>query len=198
MSAVDNMAGFYTAIAPAFLLATLLAPTVASAVPLGEYEQAADIPAKQMTIFKSDFESTVTNTVTALRNAHFKDGKEKTPERIQRDNERANRIEQIAPRLTQNQVKTLINMIAEYAAAQPNTDLRDVIAGFLLTEAKNPPDPEFQQYAESRERYEATYRAFMENMDSWKRATDKAQTELDRQQADIDRRRRELNDSRPR
>ena len=192
------MTRLYTAIAAAFLLAPLLGPTVASAVPLSEYEQAADIPAKQMTIFKSDFESTVTDTLAALRNAHFKDGKEKSPERIQRDNERASRIERIAPHLTPDQAKTLINMIAEYAAAQPHTDLRDVIASFLLTEANNPLEPELQQYVASRERYEATYRVFTENMAAWKRATDKAQAELDRQQADIDRRRRELNDSRPR
>ena len=151
-----------------------------------------------MTIFKSDFETAVVNTLAGLRHAYFTDGKEKTPQRIQSDKERADRIERIAPHLTANQAMTLIKMIAEYAAAQPNTDLKDVIAGFLLAEAKNPLDAQLQQYAESRERYETTYRVFMENMDAWKRDTDKAQTELDRQQADIDRRRKELNDSRSR
>ena len=181
--------------AATLLLVAALTPAAACGVPLGAYEQAANIPGKQMTIFKSDFETTVVSTLAALRNTHFTDGKEKTPQRIQRDKDRADRIEQIAPHLTANQVKALISMIAEYAAAQPNTDLKDVIASFLLTEAKNPPDAEFQQYAESRERYEATYHVFMENMESWKRATDKAQAELDRQQADIDRRRRDVNDS---
>ena len=192
------MPRFYTVITPAFLLATWLEPTVASAVPLSEYEQAADIPTKQMTIFKSDFETAVVNTLAGLGHAYFTDGKEKTPQRIQSDKERAGRIERISRHLTANQAMTLIKMIAEYAAAQPNTDLKDVIAGFLLTEAKNPLDAQLQQYAESREGYETTYRVFMENMDAWKRATDKAQAELDRQQADIDQRRKELNDSRSR
>jgi hypothetical protein len=34
------------------------------------------------------------------------------------------------------QSKALINMIEEYAAAQPNTELEDVISSFLLKEAK--------------------------------------------------------------
>jgi len=177
-----------------FLPWGLLAATVTFAVPLSVYEQAGNDPARQTKIFKTDFEAAVASTLTALRNTHFKDGKVKTPQRIERDKERADRIEQIAPHLTASQVKALISMIAEYAAAQPNTELGDVIASFLLTEAKTPLDKEFQQYQESHERYEATYRAFMENMEAWKRATDKAQAELDKEQADIERRRRELND----
>ena len=182
-----------------FLPGTLLAATVTFAVPLSAYEQAGKDPARQTQIFKTDYEAAVASTLTALRNTHFKDGKEKTPQRIERDKERADRIEQIAPHLTANQVKALISMIAQYAAAQPNTELGDVIASFLLTEAKKPLDKEFQQefqrYQESHERYEATYRAFMEDMDEWRRATDKAQAERDKEQADIERRRRELNDS---
>ena len=178
-----------------FASGALLVSTFSSAVPLSVFEQAGNDPARQAQIFRSDYGAAVAGTLTALRDRHFKDGKEKTPQRIERDKERADRIEQIAPHLTTNQVKALISMIAEYAAAQPNTELGDVIASFLLTETKTPLDKEFQQYQESHERYEATYRAFMENMEAWKRATGKAQAELDKEQADIDRRHRELNGS---
>ena len=185
-------------IASIFLPGALLAASVtSSAVPLSVFEQAGNDPARQTQIFKTDFEAAVARTLTALRNTHFKDGKEKTPQRIERDKERADRIEQIAPHLTTNQVKALISLIAQYAAAQPNTELGDVIVSFLLTEAKKPLEREFQQefqrYQESYERYEATYRAFKEHMDELSRAIDKAQAGLDREQADIERRRRELN-----
>ncbi|MGA7181254.1 MAG: hypothetical protein WBX11_16930 [Thiobacillaceae bacterium] len=85
-------------------------------------------------------------------------------------------------------------MIAQYAATQPNTELGDVITGLLLTEAKKPRDHQFQQYQESYEGYEAGYRGFTENMEAWRRATDKAQAEPGKEQADTERRRRKLND----
>ncbi|MGA7950940.1 MAG: hypothetical protein WCA45_12390, partial [Thiobacillaceae bacterium] len=131
-------------IASIFLPGALLATTAALAVPLSVFEQAGNDPARQTQIFKTDYEAAVAGTLTALRNTHFKDGKEKTPQRIERDKERADRIEQIAPHLTKNQVKALISLIAQYAAAQPNTELGDVIVSFLLTEAKKPLEREFQ------------------------------------------------------
>jgi hypothetical protein len=180
-------------IALTLLSAALLVPAGASAVPLKAFQQAADDPPRLIALFKSDFETTVTTTIAALRSTHFKDGKEKVPDRVRRDQELADRIEQMAPRLTSEQMKNLTSMIAQYAEAQPETDLKDVIASFLLTEAKTPFDREFQRYEESHDRYEADYRLFMENMNSLKRATDEAQAALDREQADLDRRRRELN-----
>ncbi|MGH8219809.1 MAG: hypothetical protein ACREUT_14790 [Steroidobacteraceae bacterium] len=182
-------------IALAVLSAAVLTPATASAVSLRAFQQAADDPPRQMALFKSDFETSVTATLAALRSTHFTDGKEKIADRIRRDRERADRIEQMAPRLTSEQIKNLVNMIARYAAAQPETDLKAVIESFLLTEAKTPFDREFQGYEQSHDKYETDYRLFMESMNSWKRAADEAQAELDREKADLERRRRELNQS---
>jgi len=181
----------------ALLSADLLIPATASAVSLRTFQQAADDPSRQMALFKADFETSVTSTLAGLRSTHFKDGKEKIPDRIRRDRERADRIEKMAPHLTSDQMKTLISMIGQYTAAQPETDLKDVIVGFLLTEAKTPFERSFQQYEESYNKYEADYRLFTEHMDALKRATEEAQAELDREKADLDRRRRELNQSNP-
>jgi hypothetical protein len=60
------------------------------------------------------------------------------------------------PTISASQATALIDMISQYAATQPNTDLKDVIAGFLLDEAKNPLDSELQQYEKSRTGYEVT------------------------------------------
>lgn len=181
----------------ALMTVDVLIPATASAVSLRAFQQAADDPPRQMALFKTDFEASVTNTLAALRSTHFKDGKEKIPDRIKRDRERADRIERMAPHLTSDQMKTLIGMIRQYSAAQPETDLKDVIVGFLLTEAKTPFERSFQQYEESYNKYEADYRLFTEHMNDLKRATDEAQAELDRERADLDRRRRELNQSTP-
>jgi hypothetical protein len=119
----------------AFLSAVILMPAFASAVSLGEYTKASNNPAKQSQMFKPAYETAVARTLVALRDTHFKDGKEKTARRIERDRERASRIESMVGRLTTEQAAALVNMIAEYAQAQLNTELEDVISSFLLTEA---------------------------------------------------------------
>jgi hypothetical protein len=54
---------------------------------------------------------------------------------INRDKGKANRIESMVGHLTNEQLDTLVNLIAQYTQAQPNTELEDVISSFLLTEA---------------------------------------------------------------
>ena len=66
-------------IASIFLPGALLAATVTFAVPLSVFEQAGNDPARQAQIFKTDYEAAVAGTLAALRNTHFKDGKEKAP-----------------------------------------------------------------------------------------------------------------------
>ena len=45
-------------------------------------------------------------------------------------------VDHIAAHPTVSQSQALIVLIEQYAAAQPNTELEDVISSFLLTEAK--------------------------------------------------------------
>ncbi len=123
------------AITGIFLSAALLAPTIASATPIRVYEQAS--PTQQAEILKDSYKTAVANTISSLRATHFKNGKEKTPERIERDKVRADIIERIAPHLTDKQEIALTSLIDQFAQAQPDTELEDVIASFLLTEANN-------------------------------------------------------------
>ena len=126
----------------AFMSAAVLVPSTASAVTLGVYESARNNPAKQSQLFNDAYETALSRTVTALRDTHFTDGKEKSPARIARDRLRAERVELIAGHLTDKQSDDLIVMIEKYAAAQPHTELEDVIASFLLTAANMPIIPQ--------------------------------------------------------
>ncbi len=168
---------------------------MAAVVPLGEHEQVGKNPAMQLQIFKSDYETAVATTLAVPRNVHFSDAKVKTPQCMERDRERADRIEQMATHLRKQAGGSADQDDRQYAAAQPNTNPEDVIAGFLLTDARTQVDQACQGYQPSRDKCEAAYCTFMENMDAWKRATDKAQAELDREKADLERRHRELDDS---
>ncbi|HEY4074883.1 MAG TPA: hypothetical protein VGM52_17435 [Herbaspirillum sp.] len=120
----------------AFMSVALLAPTIASAIPLGVYESARSDPAKQSRMFHEAYIKALSRTVTQLRSSTFADGKIKTPQRLENDRKFAGAVDALAGHLTDAQSDALIVMIEQYAAAQPKTELEDVIAGFLLTEAK--------------------------------------------------------------
>jgi len=107
-----------------------------SDVTSGAYLQAANNRAKQAEMFKDAYETGVARTLVGRRSPTFKDGREKTSQRLERDRQLADNVEKIAGHLTDKQAGDLVNMIAEYGAAQPDTELVDVIEGFLLTEAK--------------------------------------------------------------
>jgi maltodextrin utilization protein YvdJ len=124
------------AITGVFLSVALMAPVVASAVPLSVYESASSEPAKQIKIFNDAYSTAVSQTVTQLRSSTFADGKVKSAQRLVNDRRLADVVDALAAHATDAQSKALINMIEEYAAAQPNTELEDVISSFLLTEAK--------------------------------------------------------------
>jgi len=114
----------------------LLMPATANAVALGVYEQAAKDSAKQSKLLNEAYDTAVARTLAGLRVAHFKDGKQKTPGRIENDRKLANAVEALTGHLTRDQSGALIIMIDQYAQAQPDTELEDVIISFLLTEAK--------------------------------------------------------------
>lgn len=122
--------------AAAFFSAAFLTPVAASAVSLGVYEAArSDFP-KQSKMFHEAYSTAVAKTVTQLRASTFRDGKVKSPQRIENDRRLAGAVDALAANMTSAQSDGLIVMIEKYAAAQPNTELEDVIASFLLTEAK--------------------------------------------------------------
>jgi hypothetical protein len=123
-------------VAGIFLSVALLAPTIASAVPLGVYESARSDPPKQSQFFHDAYATAVARTVTQLRASTFADGKVKTQQRLENDEKLANAVDALAANLSDQQSGALLVMIEQYAAAQPNTELEDVISSFLLTEAK--------------------------------------------------------------
>jgi hypothetical protein len=118
------------------LLAVLLAPATAFAVPLGTYVQAASDPDRQGKMLNDAYDTAVARTLAGLRVEHFADGREKTPQRIARDRKLADVVEDLAAHMSDDQSGALIVIIDQYAHAQPNTELEDVIIGFLLTEGK--------------------------------------------------------------
>ena len=116
--------------------ASMLAQAPAFGVPLGTYVQAASNPDKQSRMLNDAYDTAVARTLAGLRVDHFKDGKQKTPERIENDRKLADIVENLAGHMTSDQSGALIIMIDQYAQAQPNTEVEDVIISFLLTEAK--------------------------------------------------------------
>jgi len=122
--------------AATLLMIALLAPTIACAVPLGVYESARSNPAKQSQLFHEAYLTGLSKTVTQLRSSTFPDGKVKSPQRLEKDRNLADAVDALAGHLTDKQSDALIVLIEQYAAAQPNTELEDVISSFLLTEAK--------------------------------------------------------------
>ena len=118
------------------LSVALLAPVVASAVSLSVYESARSDPARMSKIFHEAYSTALSKTVTQLRSSRFADGKVKSPQRLQNDRKLADAVDALAEHPTDKQSDALIVMIEQYAAAQPNTELEDVISSFLLSEAK--------------------------------------------------------------
>ena len=126
----------------AFMSAAMLVPSAASAVTLSVYESARSDRAKQSQIVHDAYSTSVSTIVTQLRSSTFADGKVKSPQRLENDRKLADEVDALAANLTDQQSGALLVMIEQYAAAQPNTELEDVISSFLLTEAKkqlNPP-----------------------------------------------------------
>jgi hypothetical protein len=123
------------AITGLFLSLALLAPTIASAVTLSVYESARSDPAKQSRIFHEAYSTAVSKIATQLGSSTSADGV-KTPQRLENDGKLADVVDEIAAHPTDAQADALIVMIKQYAAVQPSTELEDLIAGFLLTEAK--------------------------------------------------------------
>jgi hypothetical protein len=122
--------------AATFLSVAVLVSIPASAVPLGVYEAARSDFAKQTQMFHNAYSTAVSKTVTQLRASTFPDGKVKSPQRQENDRRLADAVDALAGNMTSAQSDALIVMIEKYAAYQPNTELEDVIASFLLTEAK--------------------------------------------------------------
>jgi len=118
------------------LSVALLAPVVASAVSLSVYESARSDPATQSKMLNEAYSTAVAKTVTQIRSSRFADGKVKSPQRLENDRKLADAVEKLAANLTYKQSGDLLVMIEQYAAAQPNTELEDVISSFLLSEAK--------------------------------------------------------------
>jgi len=114
----------------------LLVPAVAYAVTLRVFEQAASNPARQGQLLNDAYDTAVARTLTGLRSSKFPDGKQKTPERAARDMKLAGVAEDLAGHMSDQQSGSLIIMIDQYATAKPDTELEDVIIGFLLTEAR--------------------------------------------------------------
>jgi hypothetical protein len=103
------------------------------ATALRDYERASS--PKQGEILKDAYKAAVADTMTALRRDHFQNGNQKTPDRIERDKQRADAIQKMAPRLTNKQEIALTSLIDQYATEKPDTELENVISSFLLTEA---------------------------------------------------------------
>jgi hypothetical protein len=118
------------------LWVALLTPTLALAIPLSVYEQAASDPSKQNRIFKDAYAAAVARTLVGLRDEHFPDGKQKITQRIARDKKLADIVEGMVGEISDEQTGALVIMIDQYAKAQPQTELEDVIIGFLFSEAK--------------------------------------------------------------
>lgn len=74
-----------------------------------------------------------------------------------------------------------MSLVAQYAAAQPETELEAVIISYLLTESQTP----FQ-------RYERAYKDFKARMADWHDAENVAQVELNVEKLSLDDRRRQL------
>ena len=118
------------------LSAVLMAPARTFGVPLSTFEQAASDQSKQNKMLDDAYDTAVARTVTGLRSSTFPDGKQKTPQRAARDMKLAAIVDDLAAHMSDDQSGALIIMIDQYAKAQPNTELEDVIIGFLLTEGK--------------------------------------------------------------
>jgi hypothetical protein len=121
-------------IAGAVLIFLLTCPSYA--IRLKDFE-AAD-GAKQSQIFKESYDTAIAQTLVALRDSRFKDGKPKKAERMEKDRARAVKVEKLAGHLSDRQREALASMIEDYAEAQPDTQLEDVISGFFLQEADKP------------------------------------------------------------
>src|SRR6185312_5570370 len=110
----------------------MLAPSMASAVPLSVYEQASSDPARQSHIFNEAYSTALSKTVTGLRSSTFADGKEKTQQRLDKNRRLAILVNEVAVYGTDEQGWALLIAVEKYAAAQPNTELEDVITSFFL------------------------------------------------------------------
>jgi hypothetical protein len=119
-----------------FLSLAMLVPSMASAVTLSAYENAQSDPAKQSKILHEAYSTALAKTVTQLRSSTFADGKEKTQQRLDKDRKLAILVNEVAVYATDDQSWALIIAVDKYAAAQPDTELEDVIASFFLTEAR--------------------------------------------------------------
>jgi hypothetical protein len=159
----------------------LLVPSISSAITLREYEQARGDPATQAKIFTEAYDTALSTTLVRLKATTFKDGKVKTPARIQSDSDQAQRIQQLGPHLTTTQMDALMNLVAQYAAAQPETELEAVITSYVLTESQTP----FQ-------RYERAHKDFKARMAAWHDAENVAQVELNVERLALDDRRKQL------
>jgi hypothetical protein len=178
----------------AWWVCLLLGPSLSFAITLREYEQARNDPARQSGLFKEAYDATLARTLSSLRSPTFPDGKAKIPARIQRDAERAKRIEQFGPHLSSAQTDALTKLIDQYAAAQPDTQLEAVITSFLLTESDTPAESfnrSFKDYDRARQTYEQHYQEFKAQMAAWDDAINAAQVELNLEKLSLDDRRKE-------
>jgi hypothetical protein len=123
------------AITGVFLSVALMAPTIASAVTLSVYESARSDPAKQSQIFHEAYSTAVSKIAAQLGSSTFADGVT-TRQRLENNVKLADAVDEIAAHPTDAQSDALIVMIEQYAAVRPSMELEDLIAGFLLVEAK--------------------------------------------------------------
>lgn len=179
----------------AWWVCLLLAPSHLFGITLREYSQARSDPARQSALFKDAYDATLARTLSSLRSPTFPDGKTKIPARIQRDAERAQRIQQFGPHLTNAQIDALTKLIDQYAAAQPDTQLEAVITSFLLTESDRPAEGfnrSFKEYDRASQSYEQHYQEFKAQMAALDDAINAAQVELNLEKLSLDDRRKQV------
>jgi hypothetical protein len=99
-------------------------------VSLDSYERASD--SEKSRLIDQALAAAVAGTEQALRRPTFNDGRQKTTDRIDRDQDRAAKVDALARNLTVEQWKDLVTMIDEYARQQPETALDAVITGYFL------------------------------------------------------------------
>jgi hypothetical protein len=122
-----------------FFAAAML-PQPAFSVSVREYDQARHDQQKQSDTLKAAYETAIAQAVAGLRDRHFSDGREKSPERVKRDRERADRIDYLVRHVTKERSRALIQAIDQAVLDEPNRELVDVIITFLMNQSDPPSD----------------------------------------------------------
>ena len=101
-----------------------------SQVSLAQFERASD--AEKSRLMTQIYLTGVAHTEKALRSPAFSDGRPKTPDRIARDKDRAEKVDDLARAMSSSQWKDLRAMIDQYAQQQADTMVEAVVVNYLL------------------------------------------------------------------